>query len=211
VFKSSVLAKLIILVMVVGLLVQLRSEGSVSWATAGGDTARQTVPTRTPTPEPVTPTVATPTHTRTPVPPSRTATPETPTPSMTPTPTATLAMLTVDVDASVHSGPGETYAVVGSLEAGDTADVVGRNAEGSWWQIVFQGSTVWISDAVVTVNAEAYNVPVVDVPATDVAASGPATLPPAGGATWLLGVGMVLSMYGVLLLLAGVGAYRRGR
>jgi uncharacterized protein YraI len=129
---------------------------------------------------------------------------------MTPTPTATPATIKADVDADVYSGPGIEYAIVGSLNQGDTAAVVGRNDDSSWWQIAFQGSTAWISDAVVTANAEAYDVPAVSVSVPGTADSSPATLPHAGGESWIL-VAALLLISGAMLLLTGWGAQRRSR
>ncbi len=61
---------------VIGLLVQMSAGGDPSWAVAGQDVERETVPTRTPTPGPVTPTAPPPPATHTPAPP----------PTLTPTP-----------------------------------------------------------------------------------------------------------------------------
>jgi uncharacterized protein YraI len=85
--------------------------------------------------------------------------------------------LTADVETAVYSGPGTNYDLLGSLPAGETAMVSGRNDEGSWWRIVYPpgpGAHGWVSAADVTPNEDAAGVPVVAPPAT------PTGVPPAG-------------------------------
>jgi uncharacterized protein YgiM (DUF1202 family) len=212
--KFSTLMKLALAVVAVGLLIQLSSERQSSQAEVNQDLNLQTVPTRTPIPEPTEPPPATntpaqPPPTNTPASPPPKDTPVPPPPTSTPAATAEPALITANADTNVYSGPGLDYNVVGSLKAGATAPVVGRNAESSWWQIVFQGSTAWVPDADVTANAAVYNVPVAADSAA--AASSPAILPTAGGGSWLLTGGTPLLISGVLLLLAGIQVHRRGR
>jgi hypothetical protein len=131
------------------------------------------------------------------VPPEGTAVPETTAPpaELTPTsPSATqpppteapqAAMVTANVDANVRNGPGTNYTVVGLLSTGTSAPVTGRNADSSWWQINYQGSSVWIADSVATANQPAYDAPVVSAPPPPPATSTPIpptpvpTVPPA--------------------------------
>jgi uncharacterized protein YgiM (DUF1202 family) len=212
--KSGTLMKLVVVVLAVGLLIQLSSERQSSQAAVNRELELQTVPTRTPIPEPTEPppptnTPAQPPPTNTPVPPPPKDTPVPPPSTSAPTPTAEPALVVANADTEVYSGAGPDHNVVGSLKAGDTAPVVGRNAEGSWWQIVFQGSTAWVPDAVVTANPAAYNVPVAAASAaTD---SSPTILPTAGGGSWLLAGGAPLLISGVLLMLAGLQVHRRDR
>jgi uncharacterized protein YgiM (DUF1202 family) len=167
-----------------------------------------TVPTRTFTPEPTlppSPTVPSPTATRTPA-----VTPTLPAPSpstSTPTaPTPTPAIV-ANEDTSVYSGPGADYSVIGLLKAGESAIVVGRNADSTWWQIRFQADRAWVSAAAVTASLGAYSVPVVSAPPLGTAGATPVTLPRAGGASALWNW--------VLLLIAGsallVMSWRRRR
>ena len=109
--------------------------------------------------------------TDTPAPPPPKDTPAPPPPTSAPVESPEPALATVGADTNVYTGPGPDYAVVGSLKAGDTASVVGRNADSSWWQIEFQGNTAWVPDAAVTANAAAYNAPVATAP--DAAAPSP--------------------------------------
>jgi uncharacterized protein YraI len=86
--------------------------------------------------------------------------------------------VTVDVSLNVRAGPGTNYERVGSLAPGSSADIVGRNADGSWWQILYPGAPgdkAWISASYGTAgNTE--GVPVVEVPPAPTAAP---TSPPA--------------------------------
>jgi hypothetical protein len=85
--------------------------------------------------------------------------------------------VTVDVNLNVRTGPGTNYDRVGSLPAGTTVEILGRNASSSWWQIPYPdaaGGKAWISAGYGTAtNTE--NVPVVEAPA----APAPAAPPPA--------------------------------
>jgi len=120
-----------------------------------------------------------PTFTATPV--LTTVEPPTPTPSPTPasisasTPAPTTpapieetnkASVTVSTSLNVRTGPGTSYPTVGALAAGNSADITGRNADSSWWQISYQdapGNKAWISAK----YGEARNtesVPVVEAP-----------------------------------------------
>ncbi len=211
--RPSTLIRAAIVALLIGLSIQLSSQGDTSWAVAGQDIERQTVPTRTPTPEPPTPTVPAPTATYTSVPPTPTVTktPAPPTPTRTGVPTKALPTLTVRADTSVYSGPGLGYAIVGSLKAGDTVEVVGRVADSSWWQIRFQGGTGWVPDTNVNVSSGAYKVPVAGTSASETTESEPSVLPAAGGGSLVLVGGALFLVNGALLLLAGLQEYRRGR
>jgi hypothetical protein len=209
--KPSTLIKLAFVALLIGLLLELFDSGGSSWAAVDQGLERQTVPTRTPSPTPVTPT-ATPTATE-PVTPSPTPTrPLTsPTPAKSLTPTAVPGLVTVTADTSVFSGPGFDYPAIGSLKAGQTAVVLGRSADHSWWQILFRGRAAWIPGSVATPNAEARRAPVVTVSPAGIAGSTPPTLPTAGGGTWVLVAGVFLLANGALLLLAGLQAGRHTR
>ena len=89
------------------------------------------------------------------------------------------AMVTANVEANVRSGPGTNYAVVGLLAEGASAPVTGRNADSSWWQINYQGTTAWIADSVATASPPAYNAPIVSAPPPPPATSTPVPPTPA--------------------------------
>ena len=48
-------------------------------------------------------------------------------------------------EVNIRSGPGTNYAIVGRMDWDETAPVVGRNANSSWWQIKFNGVIGWVS------------------------------------------------------------------
>jgi uncharacterized protein YgiM (DUF1202 family) len=108
-------------------------------------------PENSPGPEATSPTGG---DTPAPLPPTQLATPE---PPQSP-------MVTATVDANVRNGPGTDYSIVGMLTEGATAPVIGRNADSSWWQINYQGTTAWIAGSVTTANTTAYNAPLASAP-----------------------------------------------
>jgi uncharacterized protein YraI len=87
-----------------------------------------------------------------------TATPTfTPIASETPVPTATVLVeacvptITTNTVANVRNGPGQVYGVIGSIPQGGTANVAGRNFDGTWWYIEFAGGNggyAWIAGSV---------------------------------------------------------------
>jgi uncharacterized protein YraI len=72
------------------------------------------------------------------------------------------AFLTAAWTVNIRAGPGKEYAVVGTLQQGQTAEIVGQSEDGIWWAIRFESpdsKTGWV--AVAYVEAEnAQNVPV---------------------------------------------------
>jgi len=96
------------------------------------------------------------------------------TPDLTATVTATLTLTPGAPTAialsnvSVRSGPGEAFEVIGILPAGGSAAIIGRTADGAWWQIQgdnIQGGQGWApADRVEARNTAA--VPVVTPPPT---------------------------------------------
>jgi glucose/arabinose dehydrogenase len=73
-------------------------------------------------------------------------------PALFPTPTAQVAdggaaSVSISRVINVRGGPGTTYAVIGSTQAGNQFAVTGQNADGSWWRIDYRGQEGWISAA----------------------------------------------------------------
>jgi len=106
-------------------------------------------PTSTATPltlvriTPATPTPS-PTPSATPVPTA------TPTDLPTATPTPVIPQVVSSSTVNIRSGPGINYPVIGSLPPGNPLVVVGRNEQGSWWQIQFsEGAVGWVAGSVV--------------------------------------------------------------
>jgi uncharacterized protein YgiM (DUF1202 family) len=135
-------------------------------------------PTFTPTPVANTPVAVVP-DTPTPTP--------TPTPPQPPPPTATTVIVATDVlptpqstatpapsrpevaaagvTVNVRAGPGTNYPVVATLPPGIAVEVIGRNDQGTWWQIRGpDGATGWVADSVVNAT-NVGGVPVAAAPA----------------------------------------------
>ncbi len=67
------------------------------------------------------------------------------------------AVTAVSTDVlNVRAGPGLNYAVKSQLKDGDTITIIGKSADGLWWQ--FSGG--WVSGTYVKVNGDASGVPV---------------------------------------------------
>ena len=121
------------------------------------------LPTRTPAPA-IAPTLSptptyTPSSTYTPLPTSIPPLPETPLPTDTPTPTPTetpiptptssAPSVVVEKTVNLRSGPGTDYKVVGTLPIKQNFEIIGRNADSSWWQISVKNEPVWVAASVV--------------------------------------------------------------
>jgi hypothetical protein len=85
---------------------------------------------------------------------------------VTPTPTAPAApQLTFLENANCRKGPGSAYDVTTSLVKGKTIDAVGRNTDGSWWQVQLQpGSLCWVGDATVSKSGPVEQLALVQAP-----------------------------------------------
>ena len=119
-------------------------------ANSGVPAAVAMAPTATPMPAP----------TDTPLPPTETPTLEpTATPTGTPESTATPTETPVSQPQAsttspinVRSGPGTVYPVVGQLQPGQPVDILGRNADRTWWQVLLlNGNEGWVAASVVDV------------------------------------------------------------
>jgi lipoprotein-anchoring transpeptidase ErfK/SrfK len=87
-----------------------------------------------------------------------------PYPAMLTTATTTVTPSIAVADGSrvnIRSGPGTDYPVVGLLDPGAQAEVVGRY--GDWWQIEYSGAPAWVASWVVTASS-VDGVPQVEVP-----------------------------------------------
>ena len=104
------------------------------------------IPTATPLPA-----TATPRATATPVQPTATPVPPSPTPLPAP-------KLTANQSVNVRRGPGTNYAIVGSLDAGQSFDVIGKNPAGDWYQFSFQGQTAWVNSGFVGISGDSSKV-----------------------------------------------------
>jgi uncharacterized protein YraI len=65
---------------------------------------------------------------------------------------------------NVRSGPGLDFDLLGRLDAGAEAVVVGRSETGAWWQIEYEegeNGLAWVADAVVDFSGDAAEAPIV--------------------------------------------------
>lgn len=101
------------------------------------------------------------------------------TPLATATPVVTTPQATVTSPvANVRTGPGTNYPAIGSLSAGQTCDIVGRNRASTWWQLqCVNDFTGWVAAQLVAVSGSVANVPVIVPPA-------PTPAPPAVCNAW---------------------------
>jgi len=77
-------------------------------------------------------------------------------------------------------GPDTAYAVVGNLEVGDRAEVVGKNIDVTWWNVKNPddpSTLCWLAASVITVTGNADALPVVDTPLALVSAISVSTNP----------------------------------
>lgn len=150
-----------------------------------------TYATRTPvptfTPAPVQPFIIVPTPTPVPIEPTATATlvvSEDATessllPAQNSAPAAAPPELVAPGSVNIRSGPGLSYAVIGTLNANTARPIVGRSSEGDWWQIkLTENDLGWVSNTVVQPSNTAA-VPLVSVAPPPVSAPVPAAQPAA--------------------------------
>lgn len=151
---------------------------------ATGCSAPAPAPTQAPIPTESPTTVVAPAQPTAPaaptVPPASTPTllPSTPTVMLaTPTVTTTAAFTaTIKGTASIRSGPGAEYALLGSLASGLTVRATGRNAGKSWLQIDFPASptgTAWVLAANTSAGTNADALAVINVPPAPTRAPAP--------------------------------------
>jgi uncharacterized protein YraI len=75
--------------------------------------------------------------------------------------TSSRPQVTVRTGANVRSGPGTIFAPpIGSLAAGATADLLGRDPSGQWYKIRYYNADAWILASLVDVSGDTGNLPV---------------------------------------------------
>jgi len=65
---------------------------------------------------------------------------------------------------NVRQGPSTAYAVVGVLRQGDRVNIVGRNADSTWWAVSYSSGTAWVYAALTTTQGNVSGVPLVAAP-----------------------------------------------
>jgi uncharacterized protein YraI len=100
--------------------------------------------------------------------PTREAPPGRPTLAPSPTTPSTDPTVTANVDANVRAGDGVGYARIGTLRAGQSAQVIGISSTGSgWYYIQLQdGTRGWIAPGIVTLTGAVGTLPRINPPAT---------------------------------------------
>ncbi|MFA5873603.1 MAG: SH3 domain-containing protein, partial [Anaerolineales bacterium] len=127
------------------------------------------------------------------------------TPSLTPTPTFTLTpevpMVSVSVQTNCRSGPGTAYDILGILNVGQTAEVVGRSVYNDNWIIKLPSNpaiTCWLWGQYATVVGNTAGLPIVTPPPT------PTPMP--GFSISYLGMNMCGGEYGFRFELKNTGS-----
>lgn len=69
-------------------------------------------------------------------------------------PAGTGYSLSTWVNLNIRQGPSVSYDVVEVLPYGETATVLGRNADASWWQVRYNGVIGWVSAYYTTITPE---------------------------------------------------------
>lgn len=124
-------------------------------------------------------------------PPTDTPTPE-PQVTDTPTPEPQARVFVNIAVANVRTGPGVEYGLAGSVNQGQELEVLGKNPEGTWWQVCcVNGQQVWIfgeivraenTDAVAVAQSLPAPPPTQPAPPTNTPAPAQPTQPPAPAA-----------------------------
>ncbi|MEJ2555400.1 MAG: SH3 domain-containing protein [Anaerolineae bacterium] len=68
-------------------------------------------------------------------------------------------------EVNLRGGPGISYNKVGTLALGGRLEIVGRNADSSWWLVSRPDGLAWVSAAVVAAYDVNDSIPVVSIPA----------------------------------------------
>jgi hypothetical protein len=80
-------------------------------------------------------------------------------------PSDTSVMATVNQPSNVRSGPASSFnPPIGSLNAGDTVELVARTSAGDWYRLVFEVGDGWINAIQVTPQGDVSALPVDDGP-----------------------------------------------
>ncbi|MFV2067800.1 MAG: hypothetical protein ACC645_12570, partial [Pirellulales bacterium] len=88
-------------------------------------------------------------------------------------------LVNVTQNTNCRRGPSLEYDVLFSLLSGQTAEITGRNADSSWWQIDpgLGGRVCWIAGSVVQINGDVSDVAVVAAPPLPVITNTPTPTP----------------------------------
>jgi hypothetical protein len=108
-----------------------------------------------------------------------TATPEfTATPAFTPTPS--VPTVTVSVNTNCRTGPGVVYPLVGGLNVGQSAEIIGKSTGTNYWIIKLpsNGAVCWLWGEYATVSGNVANLQEYAIPPTPTPTLTPTPTPP---------------------------------
>lgn len=88
---------------------------------------------------------------------------QTATPVASPTPQGVSLTITQQVQ-NVRNGPGDAYEVIGQLNRGDQAAIIGASADYTWVVINFRGTQGWLATYLLDVTGDLRSAPVVPAP-----------------------------------------------
>lgn len=77
--------------------------------------------------------------------------------------TGPAARVTV-AELNIRQGPDTSYPPVGTLRRGDLVQIIGRNADSSWWAVSYKGGSAWVFSELVVPEDDVSNVPLVATP-----------------------------------------------
>lgn len=136
--------------------------------------AKKPTPTRTPQPKPMPRAVPSATPTLTLVPVATTSRQSDPVTAQSPT----LPFVRAEKDVNLRAGPGTNYDVIGGLSTGQSFNIVGRNADASWWQIKTDTGLAWVAASVVKAVNTDQDIEIVEAPPTPTSTLAPTVIIP---------------------------------
>jgi hypothetical protein len=84
-------------------------------------------------------------------------------PAEMPTPEELKPFVTVG-SVDLFDGPSTDNEMVGMLSPGESLEIVGRNADSSWWQVATPGGLAWVAASAVTARNVDDRIPIVEAP-----------------------------------------------
>lgn len=91
-------------------------------------------------------------------------------PASSPVPQLDLGILTgpparvISASLNLRQGPGTAFPSVGELQQGDLIQIIGRNADSTWWAVLYRGGTAWVFAELVEPQGDTSQVPLVATP-----------------------------------------------
>jgi uncharacterized protein YraI len=131
--------------------------------------------------------MATPTFTNTPLPTPTLSVTKTPT--LTITPTYSVPMLTINEPTNCRTGPGQSYDILFTFNAGASVEILGQYPTNNYWTVKWQGGDgfCWVWGEYTTASGSYWTVPTVNPPPT--ALPSPPTAPSITNWEYLCGYG----------------------